>query len=370
MEKTSTIASIFDEVKDPRVASMCDHLLSDILLIALCTYITGGEDYQDMCVFGKERAPLLKGTLFQLPNGSPSADTFERIFRKLEPEALRICLDTYRKNLIDSLAEKQIVLDGKKLKGVSPDKKGFSGLYVLNAWVSENSVCVGQERVEDKSNEITAIPKVLDSLDIEDSVVTIDAIGTQTKIAEQIRSKKGNYLLSVKANQKELLEDVECAFKTNRGSDSFEELDYGHGRIETRHCSILKASDFLLPENITPWKDLTTLVKLESTREMKGKVTKEIRYYISNENIDKARYYSSLIRGHWSIENILHWHLDVTFKEDKCRARTDYAPENLTSLRKMSLQIILNTNAKLSLAKKQYKAALDPDFMKKILLNI
>ena len=193
---------------------------------------------------------------------------------------------------------------------------------------------------------------------------TIDAIGTQTEIAEQIREQKGHYLLSVKGNQKELLE---CAFRTHNGYDCVEDFDSGHGRIETRRCSILSANDFLLQENLIAWKDLTTLVKVEACREIKGIRSEETRYYISNENIANASYYQALVRGHWGIENQLHWHLDVTFKEDECRARTGNAPENLTTVRKFALQIISNANDRLSMKKRQYKAALDIEYMKKIL---
>lgn len=314
------ISHYFESVEDPRVVGRCAHLLSDILLTAMCTYITGGSDYQDMHLLAKERGAQLKDIL-HLPNGAPSGDTFERVFKSLEVSSLKQCLELYGKDILSCLAEKQIVLDGKKLKGVSPTSRGNSGLYILNAWVSENSICIAQERVEEKSNEITAIPKVLDSLDIEDAVVSIDAIGTQTKIAEQIRRKKGNYLLSVKGNQQELLDDIECAFKTHKGYYSTEDLDYGHGRIETRRCSILRAEDFLLEENLCAWKDLKTLVRIDSEREVKGVVSSETRYYISSEDMDNAAYYNSLVRDHWSIENKLHWHLDVTFKEDACRVK-------------------------------------------------
>ena len=361
------ISQYFEEVTDPRVVGRCDHLLSDILLIALCTYLTGGSDYQDMYLFGKERGTQLQGSILQLPNGAPSADTYERVFKCLDGCSLRTCLDTYGKDILGSLAEKQIVLDGKALKGVSPTSKGNSGLYILNAWVSENNICVGQQKVEDKSNEITAIPEVLKSLDIKDAIVTIDAMGTQIKIADQIREQKGHYLLSVKGNQKELLEDMECAFKTHQGYLHSQEFDYGHGRIETRRCSILPAKNFLLENNLLAWKDIATLVRIDASREIKGTLTKETRYYISDENIENAAYYNSLARGHWAIENNLHWHLDVTFKEDQCRARTGNAPENLSTIRKFALQIISNTNDKLSLKKRQYKAALDSNYMKKML---
>jgi len=360
------IRDYFTGIEDPRVIGRCDHLLSDILLVAICTYLTGGSDYQDMHLLAKERGDQLKEILI-LPNGAPSADTFERVFKSLNPSGLKECLESYGKDILCSLVEKQIVLDGKKLKGASPASKGNTGLYILNAWVSENNLCIGQHKVEDKSNEITAIPKILDSLDIEEAIVSIDAIGTQTKIAEQIRGKQGHYLLLVKANQQELLDDIQCAFKTNSGYHFVEDWDYGHGRIETRKCSILPAKDFLLEENLFAWKDLSTLIKVDASREIDGIITMETRYYISDENITNASYYNSLVRDHWSIENKLHWHLDVTFKEDMCRVRTGNAPENLSVIRKMALQMIANGNDKLSLKKRQYKAALDAKYMIKLL---
>ena len=221
------------------------------------------------------------------------------------------------------------------------------------------------KKIDGKSSEITAIAEVLRSLDIEDAAVSIDATGTQTEIVEQIREQKGHYLLSVKGNQNDLLQDIECAFGTHHGYDRAEDIDSGHGRIETRKCSILSANDFLLEDNLVKWKDLNTLVKVESAREIKGVISHEIRYYISNENITDASCYQALVRGHWGIENQLHRHLDVTFKEDACRARRGNAPENLTTVRKFALHIIANAKDKLSLKKRQHKAALDFEYMKK-----
>lgn len=360
------ISNYFSGISDPRVEGRCLHPLSDLLLIAVCVYLTGGSDYQDMHTFAKERGDKLEG-LLKLPNGAPSADTFERVFKRLEPVSLQDCLIHYGRDILDCLSEKQIVLDGKKLKGVSPVSKGNKGLYILNAWVSENRFCVGQSRVEDKSNEITAIPEVLSCIDITDSVISIDAIGTHKEIAEQIIEQSGHYFLSVKGNQKGLLEDIECAFKTHHGYNLFEETEKDHGRIETRRCSILTAKGFLLEENIHAWKNISTLVRIEACREIKGKLYQETRYYISDEDCPKASYYSALARGHWLVENQLHWHLDVTFKEDDCRARTGNAPVNLSIIRKFALQIISNANDKLSLRKRQYKAALDIGYMKKLI---
>lgn len=362
----NTAISYFSEVTDPRVTGRCLHLLSDILLIGLCTYLTGGTDYQDMRLFGLERGSLLDD-LLSLPNGVPSEDTFERVFKSINPEELEGCLRCYGRSILSDLSEKQIVIDGKKLRGVSPTTRGNHGLYLLNVWVSENCFCIAQEKVHDKSNEITAIPDALHNIDIEDSVVSIDAMGTQREIAELIVRKKAHYLLALKNNQKSLFEDVECAFKVHNGTDVFETTEAGHGRIETRKCSILPATEYLMDENLAGWKNLKTIIRIEATREIQGKTTRETRYYISDEEELRASYYASLIRGHWSIENQLHWHLDVTFKEDASRARKGYAAENLSVMRKMALQIVAQQKDKLSMKKRLYKAALDITYLKKMI---
>lgn len=363
---TIPIIPYFSEVTDPRVTGRCLHLLSDILMIGLCTYLTGGSDYQDMRIFGLERGSSL-GNLLSLPHGVPSADTFERVFKNLHSAELEACLGSYGKSILSELSDKQIVIDGKKQRGVSPTTRGNSGLYLLNVWVSENRFCIAQQRVEDKSNEITAIPAALDSIDITDAVVSIDAMGTQREIAELIVEKNGHYLFALKNNQKSLFEDVECAFKVHSGHDTYQNIEADHGRIETRKCSILPATEYLMEENILPWRNLKTLIRIEATREVKGKVTQETRYYISDEQETKAVYYNSLVRGHWSIENQLHWHLDVTFKEDQCRARNGYASQNLSVLRKMALHIVTEHKDKLSVSKRLYKAALDVGYFKKLM---
>jgi predicted transposase YbfD/YdcC len=356
------ISEYFASVKDPRVVGRCAHLLSDILLIAICTYLVGGSDYQDMVLFGKERGKSLEGLLV-LPNGVPSHDTFSRVFSLLDSASLQKCLADYGKDILAILSEKQIAIDGKKLRGVSPTTRGNDGLYILNAWVCENGLCIGQQKVEDKSNEITAIPQLLDMLDIEEAVITIDAIGCQSRIAEQIVDKSAHYLLSVKGNQQELFDDVECAFKVNSGITGNQQWEYDHGRFETRTCSILPAADYLLEENLRHWKNVSTLVKIESVRQTKNETSREVRYYISDELINNAAYFNRLARGHWAIENNLHWHLDVSFKEDACRARDGNEPQNLSTIRKLALQIIAGQKDKLSLKKRQLKAALNNQYL-------
>ena len=205
-------------------------------------------------------------------------------------------------------------------------------------------------------------------LDIEDAVVSIDATGCQTKTAKRIVEKKGHYFLSVKANQQELYDDIACAFKVHSGSSHNQEWEYDHGRFETRTCHILPASAYLLEENLHLWKNLSTLIKIESVRETKNGSSKEVRYYISNETQTNAAYYSSLARGHWSIENQLHWQLDVSFKEDACRAREGNALENLSTLRKFALQIPNQKNDKPSIKKRQLKAALNNQYLIELLM--
>ena len=359
-------SNYFSEVTDPRVTGRCLPLLSDILMIGLCTYLTGGTDYEDMRLFALECGEMLND-LLSLPNGVPSEDTFERVFQRIEPSELEHCLRSYGKSLLSDLSEKQIVIDGKKQGGTSPTSTGNKGLYILNAWVSENRFCISQGKVEDQSNEITAIPAVLSEIDIEEAIVSIDAMGTQREIVDLILDKKGHYLLSVKGNQKSLYEDIECAFKVNGGLDKDTSVDKDHGRIEVRKCCILPAREYLLAETIRSWRGPGTIIKIESSREINGKTTYETRYYISDEIGLSASYFQKLIRGHRSIGNQLHWHLDVTFKEDNCRARKGYSSQNLSVLRKVALHIVSEQKDKLSLKRRLYKAALDINYLRKLL---
>jgi predicted transposase YbfD/YdcC len=360
-----SIQSYLSGTADFRIEKKCRHLLGDILFIGLLTYLSNGEDYEDM-VFGKTHECFLR-EFTALPNGIPSHDTFNRVFSVLEPDLLRKCLNDYGKDMAGLLREKQICLDGKKHKGVSPASKGNQGFYIVNAWVAENGLCTGQKKVEDKSNEITAIPLLIGELDITDAVVSIDAVGCQREIAEQITGKGGHYLLSLKENQSGLYEDAVCGFKACSAESTPEEWEYDHGRFELRKCSIIKAKDALLPETQAQWSTLKTLIKAESSRIIKDRQTKETRYYISDEEGMSYVYFNAPVRGHQGIENHWHRHLDVTFKEDDSRARKGNAPENLSSLRKSALQIITEQNDKFSLKKRRLKAAYDMQYLKKLI---
>lgn len=354
-------------VPDHRVTGRCTYLLSDLLTIALLTYVCGGEDYVDMSEFAHVRArdfDLLKDC-----DTSPSPDTFERLMSAVAPEHIERCLIDYGRSFLDTLAEKQIVIDGKKLRGTAPKMRGTKGDYLMNAYVSENHIMIGQLSVKDKENEIVAIPKIIEKLDIEDAVVSIDAIGTQVNIAQEILDKNAHYFLAVKDNQGALSEAIIDAFKYNKPMDTASQMEADHGRIETRDCRILDVSAIEDKDVSSRWPGLKTLVEITSTVDYGDHTATTIRRYISDENFPKAAYFNMLARGHWSIENQLHWNLDVTFKEDVCRARKGYAAQNLSAIRKLAMQIVKSHSDKRSVRKRLFRAAISQDYLREILLS-
>lgn len=363
------LIDIFESIPDHRVVGRCTYPLSELLTIALLTYLCGGEDYVDMSEFAYVRARDF-GLLAGCPGRSPSPDTFERLMSSVAPGELERCLVENGRHFLDSLTEKQIAIDGKKLRGTSPKNNGTKGDYLMNAFVSENSIVIGQERLTDKENEISAIPRLLERLDITNAVVSIDAIGTQVEIADQIIKGHGNYFLAVKDNQPALSEAVKDAFKYNRPISEASQMEADHGRIETRDCRILDA-DCIEDESVSMrWPGLKTLVEITSSVERQdGQKIVNKRYYISNEDFPKAAYFNMLSRGHWSVENGLHWHLDVTFKEDACRSRKGFAAQNLSCIRKLALQIVKSHSDKRSIKKRLFRAAISQDYLREILAS-
>lgn len=358
---------IFMTVPDHRVTGRCTYTLADLLTIALLTYVCGGEDYVDMSEFSHTRARdfgLLEGCVT-----SPSPDTFERLMSAVAPEEIERCLVSYGRTFLDTLAEKQVVLDGKKLRGTSPKLRGTKGDYLMNAYVAENHLTIGQLRLKDKENEIVAIPKLIDKLDLGGAVVSIDAIGTQVDIAQQILNADANYFLAVKDNQGALNEAIIDAFKYNKPIDTATQMEADHGRIETRDCRILYADAIELKEVAARWPGLKILVEITSTVDYGDHTATTARHYISNEDFPKAAYFNMLARGHWSIENQLHWSLDVTFKEDACRARKGYAAQNLSCIRKLAMHIVKSHTDKRSIKKRLFRAALSQDYLVELLMS-
>ncbi len=360
------VQTVFSGIEDPRVAGRCLHKLSDILFIALCALLANGEDYEDMVEFGNQRLEWLRNFV-ELPNGVPSVDTFKRVFRIIEPAHLGKCLREDAGGLLEELQGKLLSFDGKKLKGASPKSKGNHGLYILSAWAGEERLCIGQKKVQDKSNEITAIPDLLGELEIAGAVVSIDAIGCQTLIAKKIVDGQADYLLAVKENQKGLFEEVSEGFAYSPKGLFDETWEYEHGRYERRKCHILEAGKVLSSDMLAAWAGVKTVVKIEASRQLNGSSTSETRYYISSEADRAAAYYNATVRGHWGIENQLHWHLDVTFREDENRTRTGNAPQNLNLMRKMALHRLSKMPDKLSLKKRRFRASLNVQYLQEVL---
>lgn len=358
---------IFADFPDHRVTGRCCYSISDLLTIALLTYLCGGEDYVDMSEFARMRARDFG--LLADNDLSPSPDTFERLMAAVSPDELDRCLKEHGKAFLSSLNEKQIAIDGKKLRGTNPKANGKKGDYIMSAYVTENHLLVGQESLTDKENEIKAIPRLIGKLDIEGATVSIDAAGTQVEIANLIVNKNAHYFLAVKDNQKSLHESVRDAFLYGKPSDSSTEMECDHGRIEERICRIA-GSDRIEDESVkSRWPEMKTIVEITSTVTIGSETTTSVRHYISDEDYPKAAYYAMLARGHWGIENQLHWHLDVTFREDACRARKGYSALNLSTVRKLALQIAKSHNDKRSIRKKLFRAALSQDYLREMLAS-
>lgn len=364
------LVNIFDSVKDPRKIDKCTYELGDLMAVALLTYLCGGEDYQDMAMFARLRSRDFG--LFPYTDRTPSPDTFERLFGIMKTDYVEACVMEHGRRILDIMNEKQIAIDGKKTCGTAPREKGQKGDYLLHAYVAENFLFVGQEQVKDKENEIPAIPGLLEKLVIEDAVVSMDAMGTQVDIAEKIIRGKGHYFLAVKENQAGLLAEIKDVIKYNPPSSTHEYTEKEHARVETRCVSIFPADKMEDKEIPGRWKNLKTLVRVDSHRVLVSENCREetqTRYYISDEDFPSAKYYGDLARGHWSVENGLHWHLDVTFKEDDCRARKDNAAQNLSLLRKLALQIVRQTPDKLGMRKRLVRASWDSGYLTTLLKN-
>lgn len=361
---------LFYMVVDPRRdRGKIRHSLENVLRLALLAVICASETYDDMEGFAEDRLEELKSKgLVSQDCGVPSADTFRRLLNSVNPDQFNLCLSTYAKDFIDTLAEKQIAIDGKKLRGMAPSvKSSEKGMYILNAWVAENEICVGQVKVEDKSNEIAAIPQMIDALDITDAVVSIDAIGTQRDIASLIWARGGHYFLSLKENQKSLLTEVEDAFRLHTPTSEYSSQEKGHGRREVRICKILPVDVLEAEPAYHPWPHLKTIVKIERIRDVKGDCTREDAYFISDEDFPKARYYDMVARGHWGIENKLHHVLDVTFREDDSRVRKNFGPQNMSTLRKLALALIKQVDDKRSLIQRRRKCLRNTEYLCQVL---
>jgi predicted transposase YbfD/YdcC len=363
-----SISKHFARLKDPRRAHRRLHPLQDILVIALCAVLAGAQDWQEIELFGRKRHDWLKRFL-RLPNGIPSHDTFERVFDRLRPEAFQACFHVWVRALQEALDIKHVAIDGKTLRGSGSAKLG--PLHLVSAWATAQRLSLGQVAVADKSNEITAIPELLELLDVNGALVTIDAMGCQKAIARKIKERGGDYILTVKDNQEHLADDIRAvltrAFDTDFAGldhDTYTTRERGHGREEYRWYAVVHDTSGL--RQADAWEGLTTVGMCYSERTIQGKTSAEVRYFIGSRKAG-ARVYGKALRGHWGIENSLHWQLDVTFDEDDNRVARRNGAENLALLRRLALSLLYAHPAELSIAKKRFAAALDPALLEEIL---
>jgi predicted transposase YbfD/YdcC len=360
------LATIFSQVKDPRRDLLKLHELNDILLISTLAVICGADTWKDIETFATSKEEFLQ-TFLELPNGIPKLDTYRRVFAAIDSECFENCFIEWV-NSFTTLNDKEVVaIDGKTIRGAKSGGKK-SPIHMVSAWASEQNIVLGQVKTQEKSNEITAIPELLNILSLENTVVTIDAMGCQKEIATAIIKKDADYILAVKENQKKLYQHIQDEFRFGKNITSSTSQDLDHGRIETRICSMVRDFQFINPVN--KWESLTTVVKIESIREFKNsdKPTETAtRYYISSLKAD-AEYFQRAIRSHWGIENKLHWTLDVAFSEDASRKRIGNSAQNFSMITKIALNLLKNEKtAKQGVKGKRLKAGWDNQYLLKIL---
>jgi predicted transposase YbfD/YdcC len=356
-------AAVFEDLDDPRTGNAARHDLLEILLIALCTVLCGGQTAVDMAEFAEAKEEFLREFL-TLANGLPSHDTFSRIFRLLDPEQFSGCFGRFMARF--AAEHGVIAIDGKVSRRSFDRASGKSALHMVSAWGCEERLVLAQVAADAKSNEITAVPQLLAMLSLKGSFVTVDALNCQRSIARQIVDQGGDYALALKGNQGSLHADIRDFLDdpASQAQSSGPLVDADHGRIETRIA--LVSDDVAWLEESHGWPGLAAIGKITRSREMSGKITSETAYYLLSATVTPERF-ARIVRSHWAIENSLHWCLDVAMNEDQARARMDNAPHNLAVLRHLALNAVRKDPAKGSLRVKLKRAAWSNDYLVKLL---
>lgn len=367
------LSNSFISISDPRDTNT-KHKLVDILTIATCAIICGADTWTDIALYGKSKQEWFS-TFLELNHGIPSHDTFGRVFSIINPKEFQQAFINWIKEISTKVTGDVIAIDGKTLRHSFDTSNNKSSIHMVSAWANDLGLVLGQVKVDDKSNEITAIPELLDKIDVSKAIVTIDAMGTQKDIAKKIVKNNGDYVLALKGNQKNFFKDVEYFFQ-EECKNQFKDVEHSffkttnkdHGRIEIRKHYLIKDLNWLSQK--ADWENLNSIIMVESERIIGDKTSKERRYYISSLTQDVEKVANS-IRKHWGIENSLHWILDVAFREDESRVRIENAAENFAILRHIALNLLKNEKSiKVGVKAKRLKAGWDNDYLKKVLTSI
>ena len=368
------IVEHFADLDDPRQRANQEHKFIDILVITICAAICGADDWVAVESFGLAKRSWL-ATFLELPNGIPSHDTFWRVFRRLDPEQFQASFMNWVAAIHETTMGQVIAVDGKQLRRSHDASAGKAAIHMVSAWATSHQLVLGQRKVDEKSNEITAIPELLQALDLHGCLVTIDAMGCQTKIAQITVDNEADYLLALKENQGNLHEDVVLLFDdlaqsdfTAYSCDSDTTMDENHGRIEVRTAWTIDDPDLIAALRTTEtWPQLATLVKVQAERYIGDKHSVDARYYISSLKAPAAEMLR-FTRTHWAIENQLHWVLDIAFREDDCRLRKDHGAQNFATLRHIALNLLKQDDTlKVGIKNKRLRAGWDQDYLLSVL---
>lgn len=371
-----TLDQHFSDLTDPRVDRTKLHKLVDILVIAICAVIAGADNWEDVATFGEAKRDWFQ-TFLEMPNGIPSHDTFTRVFARLNPEQFQAGFVRWMTAVCERLGGQVIAIDGKVLRRSHDHGIGQAAIDMVSAWATANRLVLGQVKVTEKSNEITAIPRLLEALEISGCIVTIDAMGCQTDIAQTIIEQEADYVLALKGNQGQLSEDVQLLFTDLEQSqyrayafDYTKTVDKGHGRLEIRECWTISDPDVLRHlRGFERWPRLQTVARIRAQRRIGDETSCEDRYHITS--LTGATCVLRAVRAHWGIENELHWTLDIAFDEDRCRVRKDHGPENLALLRHLALNLLKHeTTCHRSINGKRLLAGWKNDYLFKVLAGL
>ena len=357
------IDEVFEDLDDPRTGNAKRHLLHEVLVIALCAVLCGGENCADMALFGRSKRAFLQEFL-RLEHGIPSHDTFSRVFRLLDPAAFHGWFLGFMRRFAET-CQGVIAIDGKTMRRSFDRASATSPLHLVSAWAADQRLVLGQIAVDDKSNEITAVPKLLELLSLTGCVVTADAMSCQRKIAQQVIDQRGDYVLALKGNQGTLHDDVRRFLDDPETVlASATETDKGHGRIEVRTASL--TTDIAWLQEDHNWPGLKAIGKIIASREIDRRTSSDTRYYLLSTPLTPESF-NAAVRTHWGVENQLHWRLDVIMDEDQARNRKDHGPENLAILRKLACNVLRTARPGISIRRKRKRSGWSDDFARSVI---